>query len=260
MKNKSNPSPLSLSNASTAHFWVQHFQHNLTQERVNWQQAPSITSKEKKRIIPSLKAWQLGETSDGKHLIAAATKYAAATNDPVYLQAIRLFIKEEQKHGNNLGRYLDLIGEKRKKWDLGDSLFRWVRYFNTSIEMWTITVIIVESYAQIFYKAVHDATNCKLLKEICVDILKDEAYHIKFQQERLSQIVAHKSFWGKQISLVFYKVLFYVITLSVWIAHRKAFKAGGLNFGLYAEKALRKFKYMEYKLTQVGEPAIVPNI
>ena len=96
------------------------------------------------------------------------------------MKAVDLFIQEEQKHGENLGKYLDAIGEARVKSDFGDSLFRSVRYFNTSMELWTITVIIVESAAQVFYQSLHDATGCDLLKEICVDILKDEAHHIKF--------------------------------------------------------------------------------
>ncbi len=33
-------------------------------------------NKEKENILYSLKAWQLGETSEGKHLLAAATKHA----------------------------------------------------------------------------------------------------------------------------------------------------------------------------------------
>ena len=91
-------------------YWKNHFQINLTKERVDWNIQPSITEVEKKQIISSLKAWQLGETSEGKHLLAAARKYAGRYDDAVYVEAVQLFIREEQKHGNNLGRYLDQIG------------------------------------------------------------------------------------------------------------------------------------------------------
>lgn len=96
-------------------FWKKHFEHNITKQRVDWNQPPRITQFEKENIFYSLKAWQLGETSDGKHLLAAATKYAARINDPDYPKAVKLFIKEEQKHGNNLGKYIDLLGEQRMK-------------------------------------------------------------------------------------------------------------------------------------------------
>lgn len=143
----------------TSNYWIGYFQANALQKRVNWNIAPAITQDEIVAILPSLQAWQLGETSEGAHLIAASTKYAYRIGDPDYVDAVKLFIKEEQKHGNNLGRYIDKIGQKRIKKDWGDSLFRQVRYFNTNMELWTLAVIVVESTAQIFYQALKDPPN-----------------------------------------------------------------------------------------------------
>src|SRR5580658_6787061 len=109
---------------NNSNYWIGHFKANAREQRVNWTLRPSITPSEICRILPSLQAWQLGETSEGKHLIAAAAKYAAAGEDPAYLDAVKLFIKEEQKHGNNLGRYLDAIGQPKISQNWGDSLFR----------------------------------------------------------------------------------------------------------------------------------------
>lgn len=103
-------------------------------------------------------------------MLAAAILYAHKINDPDYVEPVKLFIREEQKHGANLGRYIDLLGEERAKKDWGDTLFRKIRYFNKSMEMWTITVIIVESAAQVFYEALKNASDCKLLKSICEDV------------------------------------------------------------------------------------------
>jgi len=193
----------------TSVFWKEHFNHNLTKQRVDWSRKASITDAEKANVLYSLKAWQLGETSDGKHLLAAAERFARTIEDPEYVDAIRLFIKEEQKHGSNLGSYIDLIGEQRAQKDWGDTLFRKIRYFNKSMELWTITVIIVESAAQIFYAALRDATSCLLLQSICADILIDEAHHIKFQNERMYAIFERKSFYDKAISVGLYGLLFF---------------------------------------------------
>lgn len=224
----------------TSKYWVAHFRANATQHRINWEQLPLISLEEIQRILPSLQAWQLGETSEGKQLIAAATRYAGKTNDPAYLDAIKLFINEEQKHGNNLGRYLDTLDLPRIKLNWGDSLFRFARHLNTSMEMWTLAVITVESTAQVFYQALKNATNCPLLKEICTDILIDEAYHITFQTERLDMIFANKSALSKAWRSVAYKVFYYATIITVWVAHRKLFRAGGVSFAAY-------FKKMRYK-------------
>ena len=225
----------------TSLFWKNHFQENLTKQRVDWNIPPNLTEAEKENILYSLKAWQLGETSDGTHLLAAATKHSKKTNDPAYIDAVKLFIKEEQKHGSNLGKYIDLIGEERTKRDWGDSLFRKIRYFNTSMELWTVTVIIVESAAQVFYQALHDASNCDLLKSICKDILIDEAHHIKFQNERLHKIFNKKSFYNKAFSIGWYGLLFFATIHAVWFGHKKALKAGGIEKKEFMRQMYYKF-------------------
>lgn len=222
-------------------FWIDHYQENLTKQRVDWSIDPLLSPAERASILYSLKAWQLGETSDGSQLLAAARKYATRNNDPAYVEAIELFIKEELKHGSNLGKYIDAIGEQRSKKDWGDTLFRQVRYLFTSMELWTITVIIVESAAQIFYQALHDATKCQLLRSICRDILIDEAHHIKFQNERLAIIFSKKGFYNKAVSLLFYSLLFFGTIHLVWLGHRKIFKAGGVDFSGFMRGMYYKF-------------------
>ncbi len=242
----------------TSLYWKNHFQHNLTQKRIDWNVGPQLTAEERKNILYSLKAWQLGETSEGKHLTAAATKFAKKMDDPEYVEAIKLFIKEEQKHGANLGFYIDRIGEKRAEKDWGDTLFRKIRYFNKSMQLWTITVIIVESAAQIFYAALRDATNCKLLKAICQDILIDEAHHIKFQNERMYTIFQRKSFYNRAISLGLYSILFFATIHAVWWGHRRAFLAGGVSrVDFFRQMYYKFFKCMQFLHS---EPAREPKL
>ncbi|MGM9478446.1 ferritin-like domain-containing protein [Pedobacter sp. GSP4] len=221
-------------------YWTDYFTCNAQIDRIDWSMKPELTREEKASILKSLKAWQLAETGEGEHLMHVSRIYGQKIDDPVYPKAAALFIKEEQKHGANLGRYIDLIAEKRlqKNWD--DSLFRQIRYFNNSMELWTITVLIVESAAQLFYQALKDATNCKLLKQICTDILIDEAAHIQFQKERLYIICSHKSAFSRWIACKAYACFFIGTSLVIWLAHRKLFKAGKLNFALYFKKMKRK--------------------
>lgn len=225
----------------TSNKWIQHFKSNAKEQRVDWNLVPVISETEIAVILSSLQAWQLGETSDGSHLLRASDIYARKIGDPDYVNAVSLFIKEEQKHGNNLGKYLDVIDKPRIKTNWGDSLFRRVRYFNTSMEIWTLAVITVESTAQIFYQCLKDATGCPLLKQICSDILIDESFHIDFQTERLSIIFDAKSFAGKLLVRNFYTFFFFATALVVWLAHKPVFKAGGVSFRKYMRKMKYKF-------------------
>jgi hypothetical protein len=216
--------------------WIEHFQQNATRQRVDFSLTPTIAPDELVPILPSLQAWQLGETSDGFHLLKSATLYASRIGDAHYTEAVRLFIKEEQKHGNNLGKYLDAIGKPRIIFNWGDQLFRTIRYFNTNMEIWTLAVISVESTAQLFYQAIKDASGCPLLRQICSDIIIDEAYHIRFQAERLCIIFNPKKPMEQYLMSKLYPVFFMMTALVVWYEHRKAFKAGGLNFSSYLRK------------------------
>ncbi|MDB5030650.1 MAG: hypothetical protein JWP71_1371, partial [Mucilaginibacter sp.] len=76
----------------TSQYWINHFRANATEKRVNWNLSPNITDNEIAAILHSLQAWQLGETSEGKHLIAASTKYAFKIGDQAYVSAVKLFI------------------------------------------------------------------------------------------------------------------------------------------------------------------------
>jgi hypothetical protein len=226
----------------TSHEWVNYFTNNLKKERIDWTLAAALTSSELNTILKSLQAWQLGETSDGCNLVKASKKYAAIIADPHYVDAIKLFIKEEQKHGKNLGKYLDKIKKLRITKNWGDSLFRKIRYFNTSMEFWTLAVLTVENAAQIFYQSLKDATNCKLLKQICTDILIDEAPHIQFQTERLGIIFSQKKKMFQFFIFYFYQVFYFSTALVVWAAHNKIFKAGGNDFKKYFRLMNLKFE------------------
>ncbi len=226
----------------TSQKWFEHFSANIQIKRVDWLLVPSLKENERKNIVKSVQAWQLGETSDGFHLLKASRKYAIKIKDDYYIKAIELFIKEEQKHGNYLGKYLDMIGEKRIKKNWADTLFRKIRYYNSNMELWTLAVITVESTAQIFYQSLKDATRCTLLKQICTDILIDEAFHIDFQMERFLMIYERKNPVSKFLCFYVYKLFFFSTITVVWFAYRQCFKAGNTGLKRYYKKMNLKFK------------------
>ena len=231
-------------------YWLQYFGHNLTIDRVNWQTPYQLTKNERALIVKPLQAWQLGETSDGRRLLEATAKYAAKQNDLHYYPAMQLFIKEEQKHGNNMGKYLDMIGEKRVKKNWADTAFRKVRNFNTSMQAWTLAVITIESGAQIFYQSLKDAAGCPLLKQICTDILIDEAKHIEFQQERFFIMYNRKSKLNKLVNYGIYTAFYFATMLVIWVTYRRLFKAGGNGLSEYLKQTKLKYKTVIASLRQ----------
>lgn len=218
--------------------WVAYFRHNAANLlALPWADGVGATPQELEPVLASLRAWQLGETSDGRQLTASAEAYAARTCDPEFVAAIKLFIAEEQRHGETLGRFLDLAGVPRKKWDWGDAVFRVFRHFLAKIESWATIVLMVEVHAMVYYAAVCRATPSPLLRRICAQLLRDEVPHIRFQCERLAAIRRNRGPVRITLTDGLQRVLFAGITLAIWAAHRGALRAGGLTFRRFWQSA-----------------------
>jgi hypothetical protein len=181
-------------------------------------------------IARSLQAWQLGETSDGRHLRAAAARHAERIGEPDYLPAIELFIREEQRHGELLGRFLDLTGVGRVTSDWGDHLFRTARYCIRDMEMWTTPVVMVETLALVYYNAIRRATGSEVLRTICAQILSDEVPHLRFQCERLAILFRTRRRWAFQLTMLAQRLCFAGVVVLVWMGHRRALRAGGYGW------------------------------
>ncbi len=224
--------------------WVTYFEQNAAELRpIPWESGACVTDAELSAIAASLCGWQLGETSDGSHLIAAARHYAAAIGDQEFLDAVRLFIVEEQRHGGNLGRFLDLAGVKRASADWGDTLFRAVRYAVPRMEVWATPVVMVETHAMVYYNALRRGTRSPVLRAICEQILYDEVAHIRFQCERLAILHRRRPRWLRKVTMGLHRVMFAGITVAVWVGHRRALRAGGYDFGRFRRAAWGKMRF-----------------
>ena len=221
--------------------WLEYFTANAdAQPDLPWQDGAQVTEAELAEIVDSLRAWQLGETSEGTSLRVAARRYADKYNDPDFALAIDAFIKEEQRHGETLGRFLDQVGVPRAKSDWGDTLFRKARAFLGNMETWTTPVAMIEVHALIYYNAIRQATKSPLLRAICAQILREEVPHIRFQCERLAILHKDRPRWLRALTMLGHRVFFTGITLAIWIGHRRALRAGGYGFGRFWESVWTK--------------------
>jgi len=229
---------------ATSDDWVLYFRHNAVRQRsIPWNEGTPLSTAERQELIPSLRGWQLGETSDGAHLRAAANDYAARVADPAFIEAVNLFIAEEQRHGGNLGRFLDSVGVARASWNWGDMLFRAIRYCLPLMEVWATPVVMVETHAMLYYNAVRKATGSVVLRTICEQILADEVAHIRFQCERLAILHRHRARWLRAITMAAHRVLFAGITLAVWVGHGTALYRGGYGFFRFWRSAWNRMRY-----------------
>jgi hypothetical protein len=227
----------------TSEQWLDHFRDNAELRRpIPWELGPGVTADELATIGRSLQGWQRGESSDGNHLRAVAAHHAEATGDPTFRDVIDLFIREEQRHGELMGRFLDLAGLPRLESDWGDRLFRGMRHGSRDMAAWGTPVIVAEVMALVYFDALRKATGSPVLKAICNQIVSDECPHIRFQCERFAILFRGRPVY-RTLSLTFQWLLFFAAVFLVWVGHGPVLRAGGYGWGRFwssSWKAMRR--------------------
>ena len=135
--------------------WLIHFKENdKARLQIDFSEEPVLTEEQRKLIFKSIKAFQMGEHSDGVYLAELAEKFGKEYNQPNYAETMNLFIKEENFHSAYLAWYL-----KHHYSALGN---------------------------------VADQIGSKDLRAICNQMLHDELPHIVFQTYTLSHFGSRK--------------------------------------------------------------------
>jgi hypothetical protein len=209
-------------------WWRDHFKDNRTHfDHVPWDKC-SITPDEARAIARSIAEFQLGESSEGKHLIHEARRHADAASDADYALAMSYFIAEENSHALALGRFMDAAALPRKRRTFSDSVFRLLRK-GMGLEVSISVLITAELIAQVYYQALRDATQSPALRAICEQILTDERMHIRFQSERLAILQRYRARTGLRLGELARRVLMAGTLPVVWLGHRRALRRGGFG-------------------------------
>lgn len=246
----------------TSSQWWRYFRANRDDlMTLPWADGAQLTEAERDAIAASIAEFQLGESSEGKHLIAEAGRWAERAEDPDYVRAMGAFIAEENRHARDLGRFMDIEGIARQERTLADSVFRRLRRL-AGLELSISVLVTAEIIAQVYYQALAAATGSTILKTLCEQILHDEDRHVRFQCERLAILRSRRGRAGRTLCLAAHRVLMLGTLLVVWVNHRRALVAGGHGWRRFwrstwdhAERALRIADPVSYASQVAAERA-----
>jgi hypothetical protein len=222
-------------------FWRDYFaKNNQVLSPIPWGEAYEISADERAIITKSIQQFQIGENSEGKHLIHNAKNYSQRIQDLSYLEAIILFIKEEQRHARDLARFMTSqnIPLIKKHWV--DQVFRKLRKF-AGLELSIIVLVTAEIIAKVYYKALKNATKSKVLMELCERILDDELKHVEFQSITLYKLSQHRALTINTLSRSLHWTLMQGTIVVVWMYHKKVLLAGGYNFNDFFASCREEF-------------------
>jgi hypothetical protein len=233
--------------------WCSYFLANrLDPREFPWNDPYILTAPERLAISKSIAEFQLGEGAQGRRLQERGRCYAASVGDPHFSEALALFVKEEQRHSGDLGRFLDAQGIPRFSKHWVDTVFRCIRVL-AGLELSLRVLVTAEIIAVPYYRALQDATASKLLQSISSRILQDEAGHLKFQSSMLLRIAEGRRAVLSRLLWRLHRLFLVGTSLLVWIDHGKVFRAGGYCFEDFALEALYEFTNLKRRSGVCGQ-------
>jgi hypothetical protein len=203
--------------------WVRYFRANRAEPWLPWDDGYRLSGAERVVVLPSIQQFQLGENAQGRRLLERAH-----TEGAEYLQALRLFIQEEQRHSQLLGRFLEIQGARclRRHWV--HAAFRRIRGL-AGLELRMRVLATAEVLAIPYYTALREATGSPLLRSICCRILSEEAEHLRFQAFTFAQLGSRRAALLRALMRVLQRCFLMATTLLVWMEHAPVFRAGGYS-------------------------------
>ncbi len=236
--------------------WYAHFRRNREKlPEVPWHLGPEIDEEEREAIASSIRAFQLGESSDGAHLLRYAQVDGARCEDPIYGEVTRFFIAEEQRHAADLARFMDrnAIALARRNWT--DAVFRALRNLFRTLEGAIAVLVTAEIIAKVYYRALYRATRSRMLRRVCVRILADERAHVTFQTQQLARLRRGRHPLALAVTRACQWTLFFAAVLVVWISHARVLRRGRHPFRRYWAACWREFAVDSAAM----DPRLSPN-
>ncbi len=199
------------------------------QVQIPWQNDLPLEESLKKAIAKSIGMFQKGESSDGRRFLEKAMRATNHQQDQSYVEALRHFILEENRHSAMLAQFMESQNIPLIDHHWVDEIFRLVRKPG-GLEQSLRVLLTAEIVSVPYYTALAQATDSPALKTICGQILADEFLHLRFQGEALGQTEAPHGRLQILLTRAVHRIFLEQTILVVWLAHRKVLKLGGYSF------------------------------
>jgi rubrerythrin len=232
--------------------WLFYFRANQAEPtEIPWEEMRPLEPGVRPWLVPSLQQFQLGESGTGTSFL----ERARLTGDLDFVEALALFIAEEQRHSGMLARYLRAQGEPLLPRDAVASFFRRLRKM-AGLELMVRTLVTAEVIAMPYYRAVARVTGCAVLRAICRRVLWEEAQHLAFQASTLQRLAERRFPGTRWLVKGANRILLAGTCVVVWRDHGAVLRAGGFPFLSFVESCFRHLRHVE-RLSRPGEmPAV----
>ncbi|MEU8622160.1 ferritin-like domain-containing protein [Streptomyces sp. NPDC048623] len=190
-------------------------------------------------VIRSVQRFQVGEDGDGAQLRAKARR----AGDPVYTEAVALFVAEEQNHARLLARLLAAAGAPTLAGHWTDTAFVRLRRL-LGLRMELLVLMVAEAVALPYYRALRDGSPDPLTAEVAARVLADEQRHVPFHCRRLRESLAPFPALARRAATLAWQALLTGAALVVAHDHGPALRTLGLRRTAFVRAVLRDSRAM----------------
>lgn len=227
--------------------WIaffRHNQHNRVEPR--WDAPIKVLPEARLLLEQSLKEFQLGDGGGPASLIAwNVMKYRKSQLG--LDEVIDLWFEEEKEHSRLLGGLLLRFGVIPIEDHWSFSLFCFLRKVlgvKFELQILTLTELSSTAYYWLLLRHCEDPA----VRDVCSLILRDEAGHVAFQNDRLHCSGAP----GKGLKRLMWRLQFLlsggVAATVLWISHGKCLRTMGVTTARFYHEAWRQFGRFMFKL------------
>jgi hypothetical protein len=195
---------------------------------------------ERELVARSIATFQLGESSDGAHLLAAAQRFGADHSLPALAEITELFIREEQFHAALLAAFMKEHGIPLLSAQWSDGVFRSLRHVG-GFEVAISVLLVAEIIALTYYRALAEATPSPVLRSICSIIVSDEEAHVSYEASLLIRLRSRRSRVARRCARWFHWFLYAGALVVVYSGHRGVLRAGGYPLRNFWNAAWSRF-------------------
>lgn len=209
--------------------WTAYFRQNRANRlSIPWEHKVVVEPHLHKHIARSLQRFQMGERGDGAHL----KKVAATTGNRAYMEAVALFIEEEQEHAELMARVLASMGVPLLQRHWSDGAFRML-CLASGLRAELMVLLAAEIIAKRYFRLLYESTADPVLRAVCAQIRHDEDAHIAFHADNLRTAFAGIPDYIRHLVWFSWRLFFKGVCLVVLYDHRKLLRAAGVRPGVF---------------------------
>lgn len=226
------------SSAQSASFdpqaFVTYYERNYTrprplpQDSADW---PELSGSKRHALRDFIGKLSFGEAAEGR----LATRLASLTADEADRQSLYLYIRDEERHGDELFDLADrlALGLDRHHPDRGAKIaIRVNDLFNFGRITDTANMILVgEVEVLALYRILAERVDHPLVSAVMRHIIRDEAGHIRYHGERIHTELHRAGYWGRlKLKLTHLVGLLAILLSTAFLLRRSIFVITGLGW------------------------------